>query len=177
MKMIEGSRELFQVFGVPMRVTANSWQFFPPKFVIGLIVSFLALQAEPIEMRIVWGLVYGLLLISSLFLHIMGHIIASKRVQPPMTHLLMTPILIETRYDNDPADLPPRVHLTRTFGGPIMTFALGILGLLLYQLFPHHAVLYFAGANLVLLLVVLLPFPTVDGLVIWREIGRMLRKA
>jgi Zn-dependent protease len=173
MEAAKDSKVLFQIFGVPLRVNANSWQFFLPKFVIGLIVSFLALQAESIEMRIVWGLIYGLLLIFSLFLHIIGHIIASKRVQPAMSHLLMTPILIETHYENDPADLAPRVHLIRSFGGPIMTFALAILGLLLYWQFPHHAILYFAGANFVLLLYIMMPIRAVDGEIIWRELGKL----
>ena len=176
MQASDAGRDLFQVFAVPFRVYPNSWQFFPPKFVIVLIVSFLALQAEPIEMRIFWGLVYGALLCLSLFLHIIGHISASKRVQPPMSHLLMTPILIETRYDNDPDDVPPRVHLIRSLGGPIMTFILGLLGLLIYWLFPVHVILYFAMANFVLLLVVLMPFPTVDGEVIWRELRRLKKQ-
>lgn len=172
---METSKNLFQVLGVPLRVQANSWQFFPPKFVIGLIVAFLALQAEPIPMRIVWGLVYGALLLLLLFCHIIGHIIASKRVRPPMSHLLMTPILIETRYDNDPAELPPQVHLTRALGGPVMTFLLGISAFLVYSILPFHPILYFACANFVLLAVILLPFPTVDGEVIWREVKRLGR--
>jgi Zn-dependent protease len=34
----------------------------------------------------------------------------------------------------------------------------------------------FAAANFALLLIILLPLPTVDGGVIWREIGRLRRR-
>lgn len=167
------AKDLFRVLAVPLRLESNSWQFFPPKFVIGLIVAFLALQSQSIEMRIVWGLVYGAILVLTLFCHIIGHIIASKLVRPAMSHLLMTPTLIETRYDNDPTDLSPQVHLIRSLGGPAMTFFLALIGLLLYGFFSDHALLFFTMANFVLLIVVLLPFPSVDGEVIWRELKRI----
>ena len=74
-------RTLVTLFGVPWPVTSQSWRFVPPKIVIGLIVAFLVYRDEPLESQIVCGVVYGLLILTLLFLHIVGHTINSKLVQ------------------------------------------------------------------------------------------------
>src|SRR5262245_57110369 len=111
-------RTLFTVFGIPFTVTSQSWQFIPPKLVIGVLVGLVALPDEPAATRVLWGLIFGTLLLVVLCLHIFGHILSSKLVTPPMTEAHITPILIQTLYQADPPDLPGRVHLIRTLGGP-----------------------------------------------------------
>jgi hypothetical protein len=170
------ARCLFSLFGIPVTWTARSWRFFPPKFAIGVVVALLALPDQPVLFRLMWGIGYGLLLFGVLFLHIIGHMISSRLVAPPMTEARIEQTLIETRYDSDPSDLPPRVHLVRSLGGPTINLLLGSLALLLGYSVDHHALRFFAGANLAICALVLLPFPSVDGSVIWRELPRLFRR-
>lgn len=168
---------VFNLLGVPFTVAANSWQFVPPKLAIGLIIALVLLRAEPFEARILWGMIFGAQLLLALGLHIIGHILSSRLVSPPMTEARITPALIQTLYQSDPPEIASRVHLIRSLGGPIMNLVLGVITLLLVQIVHDRALAFFAGANLILASVVLLPFPTVDGEVIWREIRRWLRNS
>lgn len=170
-------RTLFTLFGIPFTVTSRSWQFVPPKLVIGVAVAFIFLPDEPAGYRLLWGLIFGILLVCVLCLHILGHIISSKSVSPPMTEAFITPVLIETHYQADPENLPGRIHLIRSLGGPIMNLVIGIIALLIWGSIGGYALLFFAGANFVILGMVLLPFKSVDGEVIWREVGRMMRES
>ena len=68
-----------------------------------------------------------------------------------------------------------KVHLVRSLGGPLMNFMLGGLFLVLWDSVRSPALGFFAGANLVIGVIVLLPIPSVDGGVIWREILKLLR--
>lgn len=166
---------LFTFMGVPFTADAQSWQFVPPKLFIGIVVAFLTLPDLPLPERILTGLFFGSLLILVLALHILGHIFSSKLVAPPMTEAYITPILIETLYNDDPEDVTSQVHLVRSFGGPIMNFALGGISLIILEDIHHPALAFFAGANLVIGIIVLLPFPSVDGGVIWREMFQLIR--
>jgi hypothetical protein len=168
------SRVLITVLNVPFTVNAQSWQFIPPKLVIGVIVALIAKTGSPLLERAGWGLVYGLLLLTLLCLHIVGHILASKLTSPPMSEAHITPVLIQTLYPDDPGT-PGSTHLIRSIGGPVMTLTLGLLSLLAWTQFRNHLLLYFALANFAIAFVVLLPLPTVDGEVIWREVGVWLR--
>lgn len=170
-------RIVFTLLDVPFTAAPNSWQFVPPKIVIGLIVALVLLRDEPLEARILWGVIFGALLLVALLLHITGHILSSRLVAPAMTEAHITPVLIQTFYQSDPPDVAPRVHLIRSLGGPIMNLALGVIALLIGQVVHHEALAFFTGANLILAGIVLLPFPTVDGEVIWWETRRWLRNS
>lgn len=165
-------RVSFTLMDVPFTADEQSWQFVSPKFFIGIVVAFITLPDLPLLERILTGLFFGGLLILVLALHIMGHILSSKLVTPPMTEAHITPILIETRYNDDPVDVTSQVHLVRSLGGPVMNFVLGGISLIILDNMHIPALAFFAGANLVIGVLVLLPFPSVDGGVIWREIFR-----
>ena len=164
------------VLGVPFRANGKSWQFIPPKLVIGLAGAFLVHRSEPLTNNILVGLPYGILLNIMLVLHIIGHIISSKFVVPAMTEARITPTLIQTRYDDDFDLLAPKVHIIRSLGGPLMNLLLGVIAYFFWMVTEHHVALFLVGANWLFMIGVLLPFPTVDGEVIWREIGRMWRQ-
>ncbi len=91
-----------------------------------------------------------------------------------MTEARITPILIETRYLDDPEDVTSRAHLVRSFGGPIMNFVLGGISLIMLDNIHNPALAFFAWANLAIGFVVLLPLPSVDGGVIWREMLKLI---
>jgi hypothetical protein len=60
------------VLSVPFTVNAQSWQFVPPKLVIGVIVALIAKTGSPMIERAGWGLIYGVLLLALLCLHMWG---------------------------------------------------------------------------------------------------------
>jgi hypothetical protein len=169
------AQKLFTLMGIPFTVDRRSWQFVPPKFIIGVVVPFIALPDLSLLDRMMTGFLFGGLLILVLALHILGHILSSKLVAPPMTEARITPTLIETRYHDDPRDVPSKVHLARSLGGPIINFVLGGISLIILDDIQNPALAFFAWANLVIGLIVLLPFPSVDGGVIWREVFRLMR--
>jgi Zn-dependent protease len=166
---------IITIAGIPFTADEQSWQFVPPKLFIGIVVAFLTLPDLPLLERILTGLFFGGLLIMVLALHILGHVFSSKLVAPPMTEARITPVLIETLYHDDPEDVPSRVHLIRSAGGPIMNFVLGGISLVILDNTYNPALAFFAWANLVIGIIVLLPFPSVDGGVIWREVFKLIR--
>jgi hypothetical protein len=168
-------RPLLTFLGVPWTYDDRSWQFVVPKLVIGIVVAFFFRRDESLLHYVVMGLIYGVLLNLSAALHIVGHIASSKLVAPPMTEARITPRLIQTRYDADPEQVAPRVHLLRSIGGPLMNVLLGGLGLLLWQVTGHPVALFFMLFNWILTVILLLPFATVDGEVIWRELPKLRR--
>lgn len=89
-----------------------------------------------------------------------------------MTEARITPILIETLYNDDPEDVTSQVHLLRSLGGPLMNFALGGIGPIILDNIHNPALVFFAWANLAIGVIVVLPFPSLDGEVIWHEIFR-----
>lgn len=163
---------LFRLFGVPWTITRQSWQFIPPKLAIGLVVAFLALPDQALSSRILIGLGYGLLLILLLICHIIGHTLGGVWVHAPMNENHITPTLIETRYYEDPETVSKRIHLTRTLAGPATNLLLALASAVAWSIWGGHGFVFFAVANLVLVIAVILPFPTVDGAVIWRELHR-----
>jgi hypothetical protein len=174
--LTESHRILFRLLGVPFTVTSQSWRFVPPKLVIGLFVAWATQMSEPVGEWLAWGFIYGVLLLIVLFLHILGHILISKLVSPPMTEARITPMLIQTLYHNDTPDTPGITHLIRSLGGPLMTLLLGLIAFLAWRISNNQAIAFFAAANFGILIIVLLPLHTVDGAVIWRELGRLRRR-
>jgi Zn-dependent protease len=161
--------------GIPFTADGRSWQFVPPKFIIGVVVALMTLPDLSLLDRIMTGFLFGGLLILVLALHILGHMLSSKLVAPPMTEARITPTLIETRYHEDHGDVPSKVHLARSLGGPIMNFVVGSISLIILDSIQNTALAFFAWANLLIGVIVLLPFPPVDGGVIWREVLKVTR--
>jgi hypothetical protein len=172
----DSRRTIVTVLGIPLTAAAQSWQFVPPKLVIGIFIALVTRGHEPVMTWFVWGLIYGALLLTVLALHILGHILSSKLVFPSMTEAHITPVLIQTLYQNDTPDIPVRTHLIRSIGGPVMNILVGIAALFVSRVSGSHAILAFSAADFAIAFLVLLPFPSVDGEVIWREIRRSVRQ-
>lgn len=169
-------RTLFTVLSVSWTANKSSIQFVVPKLVICLLIAFVFYRDETFINTLFIGLIYSILLISSLLLHILGHIISSKFVAPAMTECRIKPQLIETRYDNDSELIAPSVHIIRSIGGPLMNLFLGFLSLIMWFLTHYDLALFVALANFIFMTFVLLPLPTVDGEVIWREVFKLVRE-
>lgn len=77
-----------------------------------------------------------------------------------------------TYYADAPDDLPKRVHLTRTIGGPLVNFIIAIAAFIAWQMTNHHAAMFALVINLFLASLLLLPFKGIDGEIFWSELRR-----
>lgn len=166
-------RTLFTFLGVRWKLTPTSIRFVPSRLATGLILAFILLRAEPLEDRLFYGLVYGLILLVSQFLHIVGHILGGKIAGHPMSASLIIAYQFTTYYEAE-QPLTRRVHLIRTIGGPLANFILAAGAFLAWQKFSGHILLYTAIINSFLALLLFLPFKGIDGEIFWREIIRKL---
>jgi Zn-dependent protease len=171
-------RTLFTWFGVRWNLTR--WGFLFP-IVYGSPGLFLALlvlpAAEPLLGRIGYGVLAGLMIVLATILHETGHMLSAGLVGGQMKELLFTATRPLTLYWDEHE---PRhgVHLARALGGPMMSLLLGLTSLVMWLAAGFEG----AGArlawgtfcltNLVYGIGSLLPVPTVDGEVIWRELTR-----
>lgn len=111
-------------------------------------------------------------------IHAFGHILGGKLVRSPMDELLLTATRGVNIYQGEQSRLPSSIHLGRALGGPILNLLIGIPLYALLATLPrggmYDLVLALASTNLFFGLGALLPLPSVDGQVIWREIFRAL---
>jgi Zn-dependent protease len=143
--------------------------------VIGLLIALIATPAPSLTANIVNGLVYGFLLVLVEALHLIGHILTSRAVQPPLTEIRVRSILRVTPEYRDESHTPPYVHLVRAWGGPLLNTLIGTGSLLLWLNVGGNFLLFFAVANKLFFAMNLLPFAPLDGAVIWRETPRVFR--
>ncbi len=165
-------RTLFTLLGIPWKLTPTSFQFIPSRLATGLLLAFIFLRSETLGMKFMIGVVYALILLASQFLHIIGHILGGKAVGHPMSASLIIAYQFTTYYADEPPDLPRRVHLTRTIGGPLMNFIIATLAYIAWQIYDGHVLLFTTLINLFLSSMLFLPIKGIDGEIFWREIRR-----
>ena len=165
-------RTLFTVLGVPWKSSSKAWLFIPTRLGFSIVIALVFLQSYSISMRVMFGFLFASLLILSQFIHILGHTLSSKFVRAPMAANVILDTKILTYYPDDPENLPRRIHLGRALGGPILNGMTSLVGLIAWLNTGSHVWLFFTAINLVLSMGVLLPFPGVDGEVVWRELRR-----
>ncbi len=166
--------KLFTLLDVDVMATSTAWLGVVWTLVIGVVVSLISAPVDGLLGQILVGLVFGLIFYASTFAHGLGHILSSRMVHAPMQQLIFTATIPITRYDDAPdANLPRRVHIGRSLGGPEANLVLVVAGIVLYVLLAHSPFFVFLAVNnAVFLLVTLSPIPTLDGAVIWRELRR-----
>ncbi len=164
-------RRLFTLFGVPWTATPSAWQSLVFLTVVGLIIALIFLPGWSLGSRLLFGVIYGLLIKTIYLVHDLGHVLGGKYVGAPMDEALIT----GTRHINiyrGPQDYPSRVHLSRALGGPLLNIMVGIVGLTIWGIVGGHVLLFFGLGNLLFGLGSFVPVPSVDGEVIWRELRR-----
>lgn len=138
-----------------------------------MVIALLSLQNENVATRLLYALLFALLLLFSQFFHIVGHTLGGKFVGAPMNENLIVENKIWTRYDDNSRELPRRVHLGRALGGPLLSLIIGLIALAAWNFFGGYLLAFLATVNLLVVgFGILLPFPNVDGQVIWRELRR-----
>jgi len=165
------NRTLFTVLGIPWKLTPTSLQFIPSRLATGLIIAFIFVRDGTLGGRLTHGLIFALILLASQFLHIIGHILGGKLVGHPMSASLIIGYQFTTYYTDEPP-LSPRVHLTRTVGGPLMNFVIAIGAFTAWRIFGGTIPTFTFILNLFLASLLFLPFKGIDGEIFWREIRR-----
>ena len=165
--------KLFRMLDVDVMAAPLAWLGVVLALIIGVVVSLITAPADGTGAQILVGIVFGLLIYASTFVHGLGHIISSRMVNAPMQYLILTSTVPITRYDDaDEASVPSRVHIGRSLGGPAANAVVAIVGLVLYVVVNSPFFLFIGVQNTLFTLLVLSPIPSLDGAVIWREVRR-----
>lgn len=150
--------------------------FFGLHFLLNLINVQLGLGE-----RLYQSMLFTIAVEITTILHAFGHILSGKMVHSAMNELLITTTRDVNLYHGDQSIIPGKVHLVRSLGGPL--FNLFIAGIIIAfvptniaQGFWSALVASLISTNLFFGLGGLLPIPTVDGEVIWREIFQLMKK-
>ena len=164
--------KLFTLLDVDVMAAPRAWLGVVLALIIGVVVSLIANLVGGLGAQVLVGFVFGLMIYAAFFVHGLGHIISSRVVNAPMQFLILTTTVPITRYDDaDEASIPSRVHVGRSLGGPAANLVLAVVGFVLYALVAHSPFFLFLGMqNTVFVVMLLLPIPTLDGAVIWREV-------
>jgi hypothetical protein len=166
-------------WGVKLSLTPFTWLGLPIYAVLGLILNALHTYAS-LGDRIADALLFAVTVEITIVLHAFGHILGGKLIGSAMDELMITSTRDITLYYGDQSRYLPYVHIVRSLGGPLFNlFVVGVLNLaflgvgsgpskvLIEQLISTNTFFGVGG---------LLPIPSVDGEVIWRELLKMASK-
>ena len=111
-------------------------------------------------------------------LHGLGHVVSGSLAGSPMDELLFTATRDANIYRGDQSGVRGRIHVVRALGGPLANlaaaaalFAIGSVAGDAGQPYLTRSV----GVNLAFGLGSLLPLPSLDGQILWRELRRRWR--
>jgi len=166
-------------WGVTLLITPWTWLspfvFFGLHFLLNLLNPRL-----PLDERLLQSIYFVIAVELTTPLHALGHIISGKLVYSAMDELLITATRDVNIYHGDQSQIPGKVHLVRSLGGPILNILVGLVCILIAPSIPAgfwSAVnTSMISTNLFFGLGGLLPVPSVDGEVIWREIITWMKK-
>ncbi len=164
-------RDVFTVFGTPFKGTKLFWLGIPLYIIFGIVMALVAAPLEDLVAKIVAGVIYGILIVLATYLHTFGHIISSRMVGAPVTYIQLS-ATVNTAYYADTDELPSRVHIGRSIGGPVINLIVGLIVLAMYSSATNHYLAFFVFINLLLFSITILPIPTLDGAVILRELRK-----
>lgn len=168
-----------QFWNVSLLITPWTWLspfiFFGLHFLLNLLDTRLSLNE-----RLVQSIIFTLAVEVATTLHAFGHILSGKLVHSAMDELLITATRDVNLYHGDQSKVPGSVHLVRSLGGPILNILTGIFFLFAAKWIPPgfwtDVNASMISVNLFFGLGGLLPVPSVDGQVIWREIINWMKR-
>ncbi len=166
-------------WNVVLSITPLTWLgpfiFFGLHLLLNLINNQLSLNE-----RLHQAMIFTIVVEITTVLHAFGHILSGKIVHSAMDELLIASTRDVNLYHGDQSLIPGSIHLVRSLGGPI--FNLLVAGMcytfasMVAPGFWLALITSLISTNLFFGLGGLLPIPSVDGEVIWREIIRFFRK-
>lgn len=162
-------------WGVTLLVTPLTWLspcvFFGLHILLNLLNDQLSLADRLCE-----AFLFTIAVEITTALHAFGHILSGKLVHSAMDALLITATRDVNLYYGDQRHIPSQVHLARALGGPLCNlFVAGMcaaLAVIITADFWSALVSSLIATNLFFGFGGLLPLPSVDGEVIWRELLR-----
>jgi Zn-dependent protease len=162
-------------WGVTLLVTPITW--LGPFVYFGLHMLLNVLNARvSLTERLYQALLFTIAVEITTVLHAFGHILSGKTVHSAMDELLITAMRDINLYHGDQSLIPGHVHLIRSLGGPLFNvFVAGLCSVLAPVIAPGFwsaLVASLISTNLFFGFGGLLPLPSVDGIVIWRELLR-----
>ena len=172
-----------QVMGVKVSVTPITW--LNPAVFFGVYVALSALGPHQSAAELARkGGVFAVGVVIGTLVHALGHILGGKLVHSPMDELLLTATRGVNIYHGDQTGLPGRVHLGRALGGPALNLLVAAALAVAYAAasrwllpapvtgLPAELMASIISINLNIGVLAILPLPSVDGQVIWREVLR-----
>jgi len=164
-------------WGVSLLVTPLIWSgpfvFFGLHMLLNMLNSGLSLTD-----RLYQALLFTIAVEITTVLHAFGHILSGKLAYSAMDELLITATRDVNLYHGDQRRIPGYVHLVRSIGGPIFNILVaGVCAALATIIAPGfwlNLVISLLSTNLFFGFGGLLPLPSVDGAVIWRELLKPL---
>jgi Zn-dependent protease len=164
-------------WGVGLLVTPLTWLgplvFFGIHLLLNMLNSGLSLTD-----RLYQALLFTIAVEITTILHAFGHILSGKLVHSAMDELLITALRDVNLYHGDQSRIPGYIHLARSIGGPVFNILVaGVCAALATIIAPGFwldLVDSLLSTNLFFGLGGLLPLPSVDGAVIWRELLKPL---
>jgi len=163
-------RRLFTLKGVPWEATPRAWMSPFLAVGLGLAAAFAGRSGAPIGSRILAGIGYGVSLYAAVIVHAVGHIISGRAVGSPMAANVLTATFHLNEYAEPAEPSPPHIHIGRALGGPLANLIAGLAAIGLSSILRSPWLASFSAANLAFGALALLPIPTIDGEVIWREL-------
>lgn len=166
---------------VRLAVTPTVWLQPPLFFALGVALTFLPGRlplGTALAVRGADALAFTIAGLLANLLHGLGHIVSGTLAGSPMDELLFTATRDANIYRGDQSGVRGRTHVARAAGGPLANLlAAGLLFALLQVIGggSHPTLTRIAGVNLAFGLGSLVPLPSVDGEVLWRELWRALR--
>lgn len=163
---------------VGIAVTPTVWLQLPLFFGLGLALTVLPGRmppGTPLALRVPDALTFTVAGLLANALHGLGHIVSGSLAGSPMDELLMTATRDANLYRGDQSTVRGRTHIARASGGPLANLLTAALTYTLLQVIgagTHPYLSRLAGVNLAFGLGALLPLPSVDGEVVWRELWR-----
>jgi len=164
--------------GIRVSITPLIWASPLVFFGLGILQNFLQPNLSVITVLYL-ALVYLIGVEITTLFHAFGHILGGKLVGSPMDELLLTATRGVNIYHGDQSRIPSRVHLGRALGGPVFNL---LAAAVIYLMLPYvgrsfwlDLLVSLAATNLFFGVGGLLPLPSVDGEVIWREVLRALK--
>lgn len=170
--LFASQKTLFRLFNIDFKITPRSWRMLIAWMAVGLVVALIVFRSEPLLSRLGWGVLYGLLaLVSYVAVHLTGHILSAYSVNAPMSLIVINGLRAYTLYDDAPdTDIPSKIHLVRSIGGPLANLLLSLAAFVLWAFLGWRVLVFLGVFNLLVGLYALLPLPGIDGEVIWREL-------
>lgn len=166
-------------WNVNLLITPITWLgpfiFFSLHFLLNLLNTQLTLNE-----RLFQAMIFTIAVEITTVLHAFGHILSGKIVNSAMDELLITTTRDVNLYHGDQSTIPGYIHVARSLGGPLFNLLMAGIFYIVSPLIPSSfwsaLIASLSSTNLFFGLGGLLPIPSVDGEVIWREILRAFRR-